>query len=949
MANISPSTTIGSLPSDMTIKELAKHMKRMGLSGFDDDDDFYDFDDYDNKKKNVYGEGPFGEVVGGISKVVSAIEKVGETIGKMDREIMNLLKPWRDVDNAASKYARTVGANVERMTKMRNQAISDVNRDRMGLKYGMNAADLINAQANYVKGIGRQVNLAGEDQQFLAAITRVYGDSTEMFNAFDKVGVSMEGVGKHMGKMYADAAKSGLSLAKYSDNVKQGLAMANKYSFSNGLKGMEAMAKRAAAIRMDMQQVEAFANSFNTLDTAISNSARLQVLGGQFAMGADPLGLLNDALTDMEGMQKRMEGFTAGMARFNRSTGEAKIDPHNIWKLNEYAKITGQDASKVQEVARRQAMRGEIEKDLRRSGNYASLSEEMRELIRNSATFKDGEFQVRVGRDYKKLSELSEKDRKELEKTTQDQREDIRDIAIHVRSLDEHREGFGKQWENVQAGMTKWLGTSVKWLTAIGTTTAFGGFMAMGAMGIGAIFKQVLAVLKLIAGGVGIGKVTRRLTRGSVSSSSSKITDFIGKFAKGGAKGAEGVKVVGSRGAEYTTYIRQDNGIGLRDSAGRPLSKARSTKILESQSKKAVSQASKKAVSQATKKGVTETAKKAAVKGVGKIGGKLAAGVVKGGGLGIVGAVGNIATDALVESGKMKEGGTGHMLAKTGSSALEGAAMASMVAPFFGPAAPLVVAMGALGGAVVGATKVQKLRNEKTLDTQLQSLGIERKGSYGAKRLSDIDKALQTGKMSDSLRKRLIREGDTDIVNQINAISEQKKREKEEARKEKEEKRDRMAERLGKIFGGGPKRIGTAHFIVTNGIFEGVKYGTGGRIGASSLLANPLAKISPVGAAIRGAREIGRKIKFRKGNEATYLAEELRRTKGNEPNSPIKVDISGTLNLKTPKGESIDIMGEIKRNPALLTELTQYVVKELNKQQNGGYKVDRIFGNNPIR
>jgi hypothetical protein len=48
--------------------------------------------------------------------------------------------------------------------------------------------------------------------------------------------------------------------------------------------------------------------------------------------------------------------------------------------------------------------------------------------------------------------------------------------------------------------------------------------------------------------------------------------------------------------------------------------------------------------------------------------------------------------------------------------------------------------------------------------------------------------------MSNRLRKKLLREGDTDILNQIKAVDAQKKAEKEEAkakkRKEREERKD---------------------------------------------------------------------------------------------------------------------------------------------------------------
>ena len=924
MANISPNTTVGSLPPDMTLTELAKEMRKQGLGGSDDTDiREYDYDEYIGGKRS-YGHGAVGQVLIRVDRLTATVEKVGNIISKMDRQLMELLKPWRDVDNAAAKYARSVGANVAQMNNIRSQAIHDVNKQSIGLKFGMNAADLIEAQSNYVKGIGRQINLAGTDKATLAAITKVYGDSSEMFNAFDKVGVSMEGVGKHMGKMYADAAKSGLSLAKYSDNVKQGLAMANKYSFANGLKGMEAMAKRAAAIRMDMQQVESFVGSFNTLDTAISNSARLQVLGGQFATGADPLGLLNDALTDIESMQKRMEGFTRGMARFNRTTGEAKIDPHNIWKLNEYAKITGQDPSKVQEVAKRQAMRGEIDRDLRRSKNYASLSEDMREMIKNTATFKDGEFKVRIGNDYKKLSEINEKDKKALEKTTQDQREDIKDIAMHVRSLDEHREGYKKQWENVQAGMTGWLGIATKFVTALGTTINFVGKAVIGLMGAGAVFKMLTTALSWIRGGRGIVKtITKGIKEvffGRVGRSASKIADFAGNIFK--------------RGGGATSSAAAENVV---NGAAKTSAEAAKT---TAQTAKATSRGLKSL--KVVRKGRQVRNLVKAGKGM-----KVLASGMKAAGkkIPIIGSLISAGFEAYENKDKFKDQATrGTAVGRTAGAGI-GAAIGAGLGSILGPLGTIAGGIAGewlgkhIGGFVGKIRDNAVVKNRTAVDSQLKQYGIQRKGDYGVSKLKDINEALQTGKMSNKLRRKLMKEGDIDIVNQVDAIKKQKE-------EDREARKDRRAERKGKKRGEGPRKVNTAYFTIQNGIFEGIKADGKNNKGVSVVGPNSLAPIGPDVSPIRGKEEKGEKVNFSKKDALSQA--DAWKARQNEQQTPLKVEFSGAINLKTPKGENIDILAEIKRNPQMLTQLTQMVMAEWNRQSNGGYVDNRTMGQSPM-
>ena len=74
--------------------------------------------------------------------------------------------------------------------------------------------------------------------------------------------------------MFSDASKQGLSFEKYSDNVAKNIKIAQNYTFKNGLKGLESMAKKATAMKMDMQQVAALADKVSTVEGAIDVSAQ---------------------------------------------------------------------------------------------------------------------------------------------------------------------------------------------------------------------------------------------------------------------------------------------------------------------------------------------------------------------------------------------------------------------------------------------------------------------------------------------------------------------------------------------------------------------------------------------------------------------------------------------------------------------------------------------------
>lgn len=863
MANISPDTPISALPPGMTLGELADEMRANGI-GFGR-----------SYSAEEYGGGTIGKIAESIKIAVDAIKK-------MDSEIMGLLDPWQKADAAVSKYARSIGASQKAMMALRHEAIQSAVKGGIGLDFGMNVEDLIEAQTNYMKGIGRNVKLAADEQRSLAAITSVFGDQTEMFDAFDKMGVTMDGTAKHMGKMFAEAAKSGISLDKYAQNVKQGLATANRFTFRDGIKGMEAMAKRAAAIRMDMQQVEAFAGNFGDIDTAISNSAKLQVLGGNFARGADPLGILNDSLSDLESLQKRMEGFTEGMAHFNRATGEVDIDRMSMWKLKEYAKITGQDQSKVVEVARRQAMRGEIESQLKSSSNYNTLSEDFKELIKNTATFKDGKAGVTINGEFKEISQLQEKDREKLLAETQDQSQDIKQIAKDVRSLADIRTGFKKEKESVQAQMTNWLGSAYKGTaeTVSGWKTAVHGVLRT--ISVGLIAGTGLKIFGLAKGAV---KSITSLWTGGITSSFNAITNT--------AKGAFN-SIPTSFNAIKNSFKNVPESLNAIRNGARA---AKDVNNIRSASRFAKTARKAKQIKNLVKAGkgakVLSAGLKATTKAIPIVGGLLSAGI-----------------EAINNKDQFKDKTTrGKAIGKTvgaGAGAVIGGALMSW-------AGPVGMAIGSMagewvgkhvGGWIGGIQDKRVAKNQKIVDAQLESAGIQRQGDYGVRKLKQIDKALQTGEMSNSLRRKLIKEGDIDLVKQIDNIYDTDRA---------KQKRAEKAEKKAKFR----THVNSAVINVDRATFNG-----------------PDIKI-------RGKKETGAKEKFKKsGFETKEVGKDIQQIGPQELN----VNIAGTIDLKGPNGDKFDILAEIKSNPILRNELTKIIINNWNTMQHGGMVETRPFG-----
>ena len=159
--------------------------------------------------------------------------------------------------------------------------------------------------------------------------------------------------------------------------------------------------------------------------------------------------------------------------------------------------------------------------------------------------------------------------------------------------------------------------------------------------------------------------------------------------------------------------------------------------------------------------------------------------------MGIGGSIGNYYTNKAVAEGKMKAGSNKHKAAKMGSQAAIWGGTGMAIGSLFGPIGTAVGGtLGAAVGAIIGHQQAQKYKNQDILDNQLKEKGISRKGDYGARKLRKIDKALQTGEISDRLRRRLLQEGDTDILKAIE--SKKETLEKKELEKKIVKEKNRM-------------------------------------------------------------------------------------------------------------------------------------------------------------
>lgn len=386
-------------------------------------------------------------------------------INNLLSNLKGLISPFSSVQNAAADLARTVGLSSKSIMAISTRTVDQNRRMALSSAYNVTSDDIIKLQNSLITQIGRNVtidmvgrsvpgneNYDSEIANILSA-DKIFGPDrlAKIVAGFDKIGKSMGTAAKYTGKLYQEAGEYGISLQKYSENFMENLSMVQMYNFKNGINGLREMARKATEIRQSMKDVASFADKVGTVTGAIETAASLQVLGGSFTALANPLAMLNESLTNIEGLQNRLTEMTAGAAHYNSVTKQIEMDPLTRMRMKRAAEVMGVDASTLIDQAYAQARRTEIKSQLGGIGNLIDGFEKLAvnigtidEYGRAGVTNKEGKFMS-----FAEIAAMDADKQKELQDQlimdNRSQSDDIKDIALNVRTIEEIISGRQKQ------------------------------------------------------------------------------------------------------------------------------------------------------------------------------------------------------------------------------------------------------------------------------------------------------------------------------------------------------------------------------------------------------------------------------------------------------------------------------------------------------------------------
>ncbi len=325
--------------------------------------------------------------------VIEANIDVQTTIEKGYAQFSQTIEQWTlnfekiALDSAASKGI-TTGAQAQGYSRFMYETVQTAS------KWGLNEQDVIAMQNQYGQGTGRSILGTTTDIYKTAAMGKYLGDNglaVELSNSTEIFNMGMSTTMELMWDMTKKVNKMGLDGRKYMKDMTQNLKIAQKYNFKGGVKGMMEMAKWAQNVRFDMNKLPALLEDIlnGGLEGIIKKGAKLQVLGGNFAMGADPLAMMYEAMEDPAALAKRINSMTEGMGKFNSETGQVEFNGMEQRQLQLLAQYTGQDLTDVKNQASygiKSAKMGNI--------FNSDLNEDQKASLVNKAYFEDGQWKV---------------------------------------------------------------------------------------------------------------------------------------------------------------------------------------------------------------------------------------------------------------------------------------------------------------------------------------------------------------------------------------------------------------------------------------------------------------------------------------------------------------------------------------------------------------------------
>lgn len=361
------------------------------------------------------------KVLEGMTDIQSSVIDTQATINKAYQKMAQSVEKWlmdfQDrIYDTGIQEGMTKRGQLDKYRSAMLPIMEEVSR-----KYGITKEEFVKMQNGYTAE-GRSKLLNREDFNQQSSFGKIYlggdfGTAAELANNTEIFNMGVSDTVDLMGEMSKQVSKIGLDGRKYLKDMVKNLKMAQKYDFRNGVKGMMNMAKWAQNTRFNMDNLPNMIEDIQKggLEGIITKAAKLQVLGGRFAMGADPIAMAFEAYNDSAALAKRFNSMTMGMGHFNKETGEVEFNGMEMDQMRALAENSGQSIDDIKKQARYNVKKDNVEGFIKDK----TLSPEQRMDLVNKAYYQDGQWKVNdVTGNAVNLSEVNSSNIKDIQADT---------------------------------------------------------------------------------------------------------------------------------------------------------------------------------------------------------------------------------------------------------------------------------------------------------------------------------------------------------------------------------------------------------------------------------------------------------------------------------------------------------------------------------------------------
>ena len=398
-----------------------------------------------------------------VSKFNSGIHQLNQGFGNLMGSVKGIIEPWGKLNQAAADYAKSIGMSHDRFRELQKTINKTAHDRQLAAKYNISDVEALKAQQNFSLNIGRQIGFNANQLEDTSALQSIIGenDVTNYITQLESFGLSQSEVASRVGEMFKDSEKSSVSFNKYSKTFLDNIKLAQTYTFSKGIDGLSKMARRSAEIKMNISEVAKFADKISTLEGATQTAAGLSVLGGNFALGANPLTMLYNGLNNMEGVQGQMENMLKGLVYYDKEKGTLDMNSYDRMRLRQASQIMGVDYNNMVETAFSMGRENFVSEAVRGRG-IGRDSREYQALL-NRSFIRNGEAYVNVDNKEVAVKDLSKEQIGRVVQTDFKEEEGIRKIAETLLGFQDKIDAIQKAKENE---LTYWVEVS-----GIGDTT----------------------------------------------------------------------------------------------------------------------------------------------------------------------------------------------------------------------------------------------------------------------------------------------------------------------------------------------------------------------------------------------------------------------------------------------------------------------------------------------